>query len=455
MKTDASLMTKGPIYPQIIHFAVPLFWGQLFQQLYNIVDSVVVGNFVGRNALAAVSSTSALVFLLVGFFLGTFTGCGVVISKYYGAERNDLVHTAVHTSVALGLVSGVLLTIIGVVFTPYFLRWMDTPADVLPEAILYLRIYFMGSLALTLFDSASGIFQAIGDSKHPLYYLIFASVTNIVLNILFVAVFRMGVAGSALATVISQTSGVAIAFYRLCRTNEINRVTLREVRFNKEILQEELRTGLPSGVQNSVISIANIVVQSKINAFGSATMAGCGVFQKIEGFAFIPITSFSMAITTFIGQNLGASKYERAKKGAWFAIIVSCVLAEIFGVLYYFTAPQLIALFNKEAGVIAVGTLEAQILCFFFFLLSFSHCVAGIMRGAGRAAVPMLTMFGCWCVIRVTYISIVTGFTSNIKAVFWAYPLTWFLSGLVFLVYLLKSDWVHSFDKEKSLSSLR
>ncbi len=451
MKTDASLMTKGPIYPQIIRFAVPLFWGQLFQQLYNAVDSVVVGNFCGRSSLGAVSSTGALIFLLVGFFIGTFTGCGVVISKYYGAERYELVSASVHTSVAFALVAGLGLSLIGVAFSPFFLRWMDTPSDVLPEAVIYLRIYFAGSVAVTLFNAASGIFQAVGDSRHPLYYLIISSFTNVVLDLVFVAVFDMGVAGAAIATVISQILGAVLAFRRLFASDGVYKVRFREIRFDREMLKEELLTGLPSGIQNSVISIANIVVQSKINAFGSAAVAGCGVHSKIEGFAFIPITSFSMAITTFIGQNLGAGRHKRAKQGAWFSIFACCVLAEIFGGIYYLAAPWLISLFNREAEVVAVGTLEAHTICLFYFLLALSHCVAGIMRGAGKAAVPMFTMFSIWCVIRVAYISIVTHFIPKIVMVFWAYPLTWFLSSVIFVVYLLRSDWVHGFDRENRL----
>ena len=453
MKTDTSLLTKGPIYNQIICFAVPLFWGQLFQQLYNVVDSIVVGNFCGKSSLAAVSSTGAIIFLLVGFFYGTFSGCGVVISKYYGAERYDLVRQAVHTSIAFGLLSGIGLSIIGVVFTPYFLLWMGTPSDVLPEATIYLRVYFAGSVAVNLFDSASGIFQAVGDSKHPLYYLIISSIANVVLVLLFVGVFDMGVAGAAAATVIAQFLGAVLAYRRLFTTNDACRVRFREIRINRDILKEELRAGLPSGIQNSVISIANIVVQSKINVFGSAAIAGCGAHSKVEGFAFIPITSFSQAITTFVSQNLGAGKHRRAVKGAWFAIIVSCLLAELFGGLYYIFAPYIISLFNGEADIIAVGTQQAHINCMFYFLLALSYCVAGIMRGAGKAIVPMLTMFGIWCILRVTYISIITHYIRNIVVVFWAYPLTWFLSSVIFVIYLLKSDWVHSFDREAHLNT--
>ena len=450
MKSDISLMTKGPIYKQILSFALPIFWGQLFQQMYNMVDSIVVGRFVGMDALAAVSSSGSLVQLLVGFFVGCFMGAGVVISKYFGAEDEDRVSRAVHTAVLFGVTAGAVLTVIGTIFTGQFLQWMGTPAGVLPQAIDYLRIYFYGALFMALFNTASGIFQAVGDSRHPLYYLIISSVTNIVLDLLFVAVMDMGVAGAAIATVISQGVGVSLAFIRLCTTKEIYRVRIKRLRFDGELLREILRTGMPAGVQNSVISLANVVVQSNINAFDAAAMAGYGASSKVEGFVFIPITSFAMAMTTFISQNLGAKKYKRAKRGAAFGIITCCIIAQLVGVIYYFTAPYLVALFNSEPEVVALGTKHAHIIAFFFFLLAISHCAAGIMRGAGKAVVPMLVMLICWCVIRVTYITVVTQFIPKIEVVYWAYPLTWALSGIIFTIYMLKSDWVHSFEKTKT-----
>lgn len=447
MKSDISLMTTGSIYPKIVKFALPIFWGQLFQQLYNIVDAIVVGNYVGRGALAAVASTNSLTQLFVGMFVGVFLGAGVIISKYLGADREDCVHRAVHTDVAIALSAGLLISVVGAILAPKLLVLMDTPAEVLPDATAYLRIYFSGALFLALYNCSSGIFQAVGDSRHPLYYLIVSSVLNVLLDLLFVAKLNMGVSGAAYATVISQAVGAFLAYFRLCRSREIYRVELKKLRFDVPMLKEILCTGLPAGVQNCVISFANVIVQSNINAFGDVAMAGCGAFNKLEGLAFIPITSFAMASTTYIGQNLGAQEYARAKRGAWFSIGVGCLMAELIGVAFYFTAPYLVALFNNEEPVIAVGTQVAHIRTLFFFLLAFSHCVAGVMRGAGRAVVPMLTMLGCWCVFRVTYLEIITIYIHDIRVVFWAYPITWTLSSIILLFCLVKTDWVHGLER--------
>lgn len=447
MKKDSALMTRGPIYPQIVGFALPLLWGQLFQQLYNMVDSIVVGNFVGTNALAAVTSSSPIVLIFVGFFVGTFSGAGVVIAKHFGAGNEEGVHRAIHTSVALGLAAGLLLTAVGVILTPTILRWMGTPGDVFKEAVIYLRIYFAGALSVVLYNTASGIFQAMGDSKHPLYYLIISSLLNVGLDLLFVKVWKFGVGGAAFATVISQTLGVVLAFFRLCRTNEIYKVRIREIRFKKFYLLDILRTGIPAGVQNSVVSFSNLVIQSSINSFGSAAMAGCGAYSKVQGFAFIPISSFSLAVTTFIGQNLGAKKYARARKGALFAIIITCVLSEILGIVFYIFAPFFISLFDSSPSVVAIGASQARTAALFFCLCAFAHCSAGILRGAGKSSVPMFIMLGCWCVFRVIYIYVMSLFMTDIRNIFWAHPISWALSVVIFIIYLLRSDWVHGLEK--------
>ena len=440
MESEQLLMTEGPIRKKIIMFALPIFWGNLFQQLYNVVDSLVVGNFVGRDALAAVSSSGHLIFLMTGLFGGIFMGAGVVISRYYGSQEMDKVRTAIHTAVAFGLVAGVILTIIGVVFTPHILVWMGTPKSVLPNSILFLRIYFGGVLGVVLYNTASGIFQAVGDSRHPLYYLIFSSVLNVILELLFVAVFQWGIAGAGAATVIAQFASAFLAFGRLMKTKDVYRVSLKEIGFDSGMLKQILKMGIPAGMQNCVIALANIVVQSNINSFGATAVAGCGTYSKIEGFGFIPITSFSMAMTTFIGQNLGAKKYDRARKGAKFGIAGSLILAELVGAIIYVFAPIFISAFNNEPAVIAFGTQQARIVSLFYFLLAFSHCMAGILRGAGKSIVPMFVMLGCWCIIRVSYITLITHFVSQINVVFWAYPLTWTLSSIVFFFYYKKAD---------------
>lgn len=439
VKASSGRMTEGPILRQLLAFAFPLFLGNLFQQLYNTADSLIVGNFIGSDALAAVSSSGSLIFLLVGFFNGIAVGAGVVMARYFGARDKDGLERTIHTAVAFGIVSGIALTIIGLVLTPQILHWMGTPEDVLPSSILYFRIYFCGSLAFVLYNFFVGILQSVGDSRHPLYYLVVSSVVNILLDLLFVAVFRLGVGSAALATVISQFLSAALCLIRLIRSREEYRVVLRRVRFDRRMLGQIISNGLPTGLQNSIIALANVVVQSNINAFGKMAVAGCGSYSKIEGFGFLPITCFAMALTTFISQNMGAQEYERAKKGAGFGILCSICIAEIVGILIYVLAPWLIAGFDSAPRVVAYGVTQARVVTLFYFLLAYSHCMAAIFRGAGHSAVPMLVMLLCWCVIRVSYITIIVQVFPVIDMIFWAYPLTWTLSGIIFTLYFLKS----------------
>lgn len=447
MKKSVNLL-EGPIWKGMIYFAIPIFFGNLFQQLYNTVDSLIVGNFLGSDALAAVSSSGSLIFLLVGFFNGIAMGAGVIISKYYGAKDYDTLRKAVHTDVAFGLVAGLLLMILGMFLAPQILVLMGTPESVLPNSILYFRTYFAGSLAFVMYNIVMGILQAVGDSRHPLYYLIFSSIINIVLDLLFVGVLGYGVGAAALATAISQAASALLCFIRLVRTTEVYQVNIREIRFHPGLLKQIIRIGLPSGMQNSIISIANIVVQSNINKFGVMAVAACGVYSKIEGFAFLPITCFAMSLTTFIGQNLGARQYDRAKKGATFGIVCSVTLAEVVGIVVYFLIPFFAAAFDNSADVVAIATRQAHTEALFYCFLAFSHCIAGIMRGAGKSTVPMFVMLISWCIIRITYITITVHFIPKIQVVFWAYPLTWSISSVIFLIYFLKADWIHSFEKK-------
>ena len=444
-----TLMTEGPIGRKIIAFALPLFLGNLFQQLYNTADSLIVGNFLGSNALAAVSSSGNLIFLMVGFFHGIAAGAGVVIARYYGARELKSVKKAVHTTIAFGLAAGIFLTIAGVLLTSHILIWMGTPADVLPESTVYFRIYFMGSLSFVMYNVFVGILQSVGDSRHPLDTLEYvSSVINILLDLLFVGVLGFGVGAAAFATILSQFISAFLCLFRLIfKSPEDYQVSLRLIRFDLPMLKQIIANGLPAGFQNSIIALANVVVQSNINKFGKMAVAGCGAYSKIEGFGFLPITCFSLALTTFISQNLGAKQYERAKKGARFGILCSITMAEVVGIFIYFAIPILISAFNRTPEVIAYGTTQARTVTLFYFLLSFSHCIAGILRGAGKASVPMITMLCFWCIVRVSYITLIVRFIPVINVIFWAYPLTWSLSSIVFLIYFLKADWVHGFEK--------
>ena len=438
-------MTTGSIWKRMVSFAVPVFLGNLCQQLYNTVDSVIVGKFVGKQALAAVASSGNLIFMMTGFFMGLFIGAGIVIAQYFGARNYEKVRSAVHTDIAFALCCGVLLTLLGVFFTPTLLTWMRTPADVLDTSILYFRLYFLGSLATILYNAGMGILQAVGDSRSPLRYLIISSITNVTLDLIFVGALKWGVNGAAIATVVSQMVSAVLCFRKLMQADGPYRLVPKRIRFELPMLKQITAQGIPSGVQNSIIAIANVVVQSNINTFGSDAMAGCGSYAKVEGFVFLPITSFAMALTTFTGQNLGAGQYERAKRGARVGFTCSMLLAELIGLTLLLVAPYAIALFNDDPAVIAVRQTRTEAL--FYFALAFAHSISAVMRGAGRAKMPMYTMLVCWCVIRVTYITLALKVWPDIITIFWAYPITWCLSCVVFLLYYLKADWVHSFQK--------
>ncbi|MFA6667237.1 MAG: MATE family efflux transporter [Bacilli bacterium] len=447
--TTTKDMTQGSVWKNIIYFAIPIFISNLFQQLYNSVDSLIVGNFVSKQALAAVSSSGNLIFLFNGFITGTAMGAGVLIAKYFGSKNYSDMKKAIHTDIAFGLTSSLLLTILGTGLSRYMLIWMGTAEDVLPESITYFTIYFLGVTGIIMYNILSGIMQAVGNSRRPLYYLIFASCLNVLLDLLFVAVFKWGVAGAAFATGISQLCSSIMCLIYLMKKGTIYQVEFKEIRFYKNMITQILKYGIPSGIQNSVIAIANVFVQSNINSFGSDAMAGCGTYSKLEGFAFLPITSFNLSITTFVGQNLGAKEYKRAKEGSKFAIITSMILAELIGVIFFFTIPYLARLFNDDEVVISYAVSQCRIECFFYCLLAFAHCVAAVCRGAGKAIVPMIIMLAIWCVLRVIYIYCALSISHTIELIFWAYPLTWGISSVIFLFYFLFSDWVHGFDKKK------
>ena len=440
-----TLMTEGPIARQLVSFALPLMLGMLFQQLYNTADSLIVGNFLGSDALAAVSSSSNLIQLMLGFFMGLSSGAGVVISRYFGARDTGRVQKAIHTLLALGLVSGVLLTVVGVTVTPILLRMMGTPETVLPQSIAYFRVYFLGSIPSLLYNMCRGILQAMGDSRHPLQFLIISSVTNVVLDLLFVGVLHWGVASAAAATAISQLVSTVLCMALLMRSEREDHVSLRQIRFDLPSLREILQNGVPAGLANCIIAVANVVVQSNINAFGAAAMAGCGAHSRIEGFAFLPVTCFNMAITTFVGQNLGAERYDRVKKGVRIGLTCAVVIAESIALLIYIFSPQLIGLFDQNPEVIAYGVMHQRTTTPFFFLLAYTHAMAAILRGAGKSTVSTLVMAVCWCVIRVPYVTIMAHIFPVLRSVSSGYPVTWALSSIVFTVYYFKVDWMHGY----------
>lgn len=448
-------MTEGNPCRHILTFAIPILFSQVFQQLYNTADMFIVGKFLGTEALAAVGSSGTLIMLLTSFFIGAAMGAGVVISKYFGAKRYDNVSRAIHTNIAFGLVSGTLLTVVGVIFTPTFLVWMNTDPDVLPMAIEYFRYYFLGVLAVVMYNLCKSVLNALGDSLRPLYYLIFSSLLNIALDLLFIGVFHWGIWSAAAATVLSQFASFLLCLAHLLKKGELYTVELRKIRLHRDMFLEIVRYGLPSGIQNCVISLANVIIQSQINTFGKLATAAYGTHSRLEGFAFMPITSFNMATTTFISQNLGAGKYDRTRTGARFGILAPVLVAELVGLAHYFLAPTLVALFDDTPGVVAYGTMQGRIVCLFYFLLAYSHSVASVCRGAGKAFVPMIIMLSVWCVARIIYILTVMRLFGEIQYIYWAYPLSWATSSLIYLIYYHTSDWIHGFDAHTELTRRR
>ena len=448
MYTKHHKLTEGSIWKAMLLFALPVFLGNVFQQLYNAFDAWCVGNYIDDNALAAVSSSGSLIFMMVSFFNGLAMGVGVIVARAFGAKQYDTKQKTIHTAIAFGLITGVFLSIAGVALTPTILKWMGTPPEVLPQSIEYFAYYFCGAVFTVMYNIFVGILHAVGDSKHPLYYLIISTLINIALDMLFVAWLGLGVGSAAIATTVSQGISAALCFIHLLRVDAPYRVCVRKIRIHKHSLFEIIRYGLPSGVQFSVISLANVVVQANINSFGKAAMAGCGAYSKLEGFAFLPVTCFTQALSTFVGQNLGAQQYDRTKKGVAFGVLCSCICAQLIGLVCYIFAPQLIGLFTDSAEAVAFGARHMRTICLFNFLLAFSHCIASVLRGAGKPTVPMFTMLVCWCALRMTYVSVAVKFVNELTTVSWAYPITWTCSGIIFLIYFCKADWLHNFDRK-------
>ncbi|WP_195994406.1 MATE family efflux transporter [Faecalibacillus faecis] len=442
MKVNTQDLTKGSIVKAIILFSVPLLIGNLFQQLYNAVDSYVVGNYVGKVALAAVGASTPIINMLIGFFMGISTGAGVVIAQFFGAGDLSKMKKAIHNSIALTLVIGVVLTVIGLVFNDPILKAIGVPNDVFSEASTYLSIYFWSLIFVMIYNMGSGILRSVGDSKRPLYFLIFSSIINIVLDFLFVKNFGFGVAGAGYATLIAQAISAIMVMYVLMKTEDSYKVVLKDIKFDKEILLKIIKIGLPTGFQQSIVSLSNVIVQSYINVYGASVIAGYSVTIKIDGFVNLPLQAFNMAITTFVGQNIGAKQYNRVKKGAYITTFLAMVTIGFFVVIMYFFGRDFIALFNQEKDVIDAGRLMQLTFLPFYIFLPINQVINGVLRGAGRSAVPMYVMIFSFVFLRQIYLFLVTKVTSDVVYVFLGWPTTWVVCSLIFIVYFFKVQWL-------------
>lgn len=442
---EKNLMTSGSIWKTILIFSIPLIIGNLLQQTYNTIDSMIVGNFVGSSALAAVGSSTALINLLISFAQGIAVGSGIIVAQSLGSNARKDVRISIHTSMALALVLGLVISIMGYVFAPWLLEKMQTPSEVMPESIEYLRVFSLGLIFNVIYNMEAGILNAVGNSKRSLLYLSIASFTNVVLDFIFIKYLGMGVRGAAIATNISQFISALLALLFLLRVPEIYKVSLKKIKIHKDMALRIIKVGIPTAIQGTVISLSNVIMQSSVNVFGAMPMAGFGAFIKIDGFNILPVLSLSLAITTFAGQNYGAGKIDRVKKGMWTTLFMTIIYTIISGTMLYNFAPKVIALFTKEPDVIAAGVLATKFFCPFYFLLAIMHSLAGTVRGTGRTVPPMLIMILSLCVFRILAAKFVIPHYNTIENVYLLYPISWTIGAILMIGYTIKADWTKEF----------
>lgn len=401
----------------------------------------MVGQYVGKEALAAVGSSNALINLLIGLLVGIATGAGVIIARYYGGKKEEKLSWAVHTAMSISILGGIAMIFLGIVLSEPILRLMGTPDSVMGDSTIYLRIFFLGSVFNLVYNIGTGILNAVGDSKNPLYYLTIASFVNIGLDLLFVIVFKMGVAGAAWATITAQAVSAVLVMRKLMTCQAPYRIELRKLKIDRIMAGRIIRFGVPAGIQNSIIALSNVIIQANINSFGDAAMAGCGAYNKVDGFVFLPVMSLSMAVMTFVGQNIGAGKYDRAKKGLWVTSGIAVVYVLVTsGLLYLFRTP-VISIFSNEAEVIENGILMLRILIPFYWSIAIVNVFAGAFRGAGHSFMAMLIMVANLCGVRMLWVWLVVPQAPALSTVLWSYPVTWLTAFVCSLIYE-RTKWI-------------
>lgn len=435
-------MTEGSIWKKILFFSIPLILGNLFQQLYNTVDSIIVGNYIGSEALAAVGSSGSLINLLIGFCIGASAGAGVVIAQFYGAQDREGVRKAVHTTIAIAIAAGAVLTVVGIVATPILLKAMGTPQEVFDQASIYLKVYFGGILFSVVYNMSAGILNAVGNSKRSLVYLMIAATSNIFLDLLFVVVLKMGIVGAAIATDISQLLSCIFIILFLVRSEDVYRVKLKDIRCYDNLLGKILKIGLPTGVQNIVISLSNVIAQSSVNSFGAVAMAGFAAYIKVDGFNILPVLSFSMAATTFVGQNVGAGRLDRVKKGMYVSVAMGIIYTVCTGILLLAFAPQVIGVFTQNGKVVEYGVYIMKFFCPFYWMLGILHILAGTIRGTGKTMQAMVVFLFSLCIFRVLWIWGAMSVSHKIGGVMLGYPLSWLVGLVMILIYVWKGNWM-------------
>ncbi len=436
-------ITQGIIWKQILALFFPILFGIFFQQLYNTVDAIIVGRFLGKEALAAVGGgTSTLINLLVGFFVGISSGATVIVSQFYGAKNSRDVHYAVHTAFALAIIGGIILMILSLLVAPFALRIIGTPDIIFDKAIIYLRVYFGGILPLIIFNISSGILRAIGDTKRPLYFLIAGMLTNIVFDFIFIGIFRWGVEGAAIATVLAQVVSMTLTCRCLIKATDSYRLSIREIRISLPILKSVLRIGFPAGIQAVMYSLSNIIIQANINALGTNTIAAWAGFGKIDSFYWMILNAFGLAMTTFVGQNYGAKNYKRVLNGTKQCMIIAFFSAIIISSLMWVFAKEIFSIFVTDKNVISTGTSMVRFFAQFFIMFIPIEILSGSLRGAGKTLVPTVISATCICLFRVIWLAIAVPRNQTIFTVMLCYPITWALAASAISIYYFRKTWL-------------
>jgi len=450
MEQKLNNITEGVIWKQILRFFFPIYFGTFFQQLYNTADAVIVGKFVGKEALAAVGGTTGtLINLLIGFFIGLASGASVVISQYYGAGNFKGTQKAVHTAIALCLSGGVVLTVVGIIFAKPALIAMSTPEDVMDYALTYITVFFSGCVFNLIYNIGSGILRAVGDSKTPLIFLIVCTLTNIVLDLLFVVVFKLSVFGAGLATVMSQAVSAVLILIKLARTKDMYKLHPSKIRFDVPTLKSTVIIGIPAGLQSVMYSLSNVLIQSAINSFSTDTVAAWAAYGKIDGLFWMTINAFGISVLTFSGQNFGANKIDRIKKSIGITLLMSLGVTVILSTSILTFGKYIIRLFNDDPNVISISIEIMWSLVPFYFTFITIEIISDAIKGVGDAIVPtIITLFGV-CGLRIVWLYTGVPLFNTIKAVTFSYPLTWTITSILFVIYYLNGGWLRRALKKR------
>lgn len=442
MRVRNVALTEGTIWKKLLIFALPLMLSNFLQQLYNTADLLIIGRFIGTEAQAAVGATGSLSNMLIGFFIGLSTGCAVVVAQMYGAEDEDGLYRMVHSSMSIALVSGVVLSVAGFFLSTPLLRLMNTPEEILADASVYLRIFFAGSIPSLLYNMGAGILRSVGDSKRPFYFLAVSSITNILLDLLFIAVFGWGVAGAAWATVISNIIAAVLVMMSLSKTDESYKLYLRDIAFHGPVGKRALKIGVPAGLQSVLISGSNVIIQTAVNGFGTLAVAGYAAAGRIDGFVWVTLNAVALAAMTFMGQNIGAGKIERAKKGLRQAIVLVVIVSGGLGAFFLIFAGPLAALFNPDPAVTFYIRQVMLYILSIYWLFGINEVIGGALRGVGRSMVPMLVTLICMSGFRVFWVYVILPLNRTFDFMLLAYPLSYILTIIVYLIYMKMVDWL-------------